>query len=158
MKNQEISRQIQRFESLYKKAGDACNDNLDLQSHWSRYLCILLSGLIENSIKEIYSNYIVKNSAKAVADYAIAYLSTVSNPKTEKILSIVGSFKKEWQHDLEIYVSDNGRKDAIDSVMANRHLIAHGKDVGLTIARLNQFFIRVIEVLEHIESQCNPDL
>lgn len=155
MKNREITRQIQRFESLYKKASEASKDSLDLQSHWSRYLCILLSGLIENSIKEIYSDYIVKNSSKAVADYSIAYLSTVSNPKTEKILSIVGSFKKEWQQQLEIYVLDSGRKDAIDSVMANRNLIAHGKDVGLTLARLHQFYLRTIEVLEHIENQCN---
>ena len=157
MRNQEIARQIQRFDSLYRKASDACNENLDLQSHWARYLCIMLSGLIENSIKEIYSDYITKNAAKAVADYSISYLSTVSNPKTEKILSIVGTFKKEWQQQLEIYVSDEGRKDAIDSIMANRNLIAHGKDVGITLARLNQFFKRTIEVLEQIENQCNPE-
>lgn len=156
MRNREISRQIQRFDALYKRAQNACNEDLDLQSHWARYLCILLSGIVENSIKEIYSDYISRSANKSVSDYAINYLLTIQNPKTEKILTTVGSFKKDWQRELEAYVSEEGRKDAIDSIMANRNLIAHGKDVGITLVRLNVFFSKTIEVLTYMEEQCSP--
>ncbi len=154
MKNQEISRQIQRLEALYARARDASDTQLDLQAHWARYLCILLSGLVENGIKEIYSDFIGRAASKPVADYAIAYLLTVQNPKAEKILLIAGSFKKEWREQLQVYLDDQGRKDAVDSVMANRNQIAHGKDVNITLGRLRSFLDKVIDVLAFIEQQC----
>lgn len=156
MRNPEVARQMQRFSSLYSDAKDASADNMQLQAHWARYLCILLSGLVENGIKELYSDYIKVSAQKPVADYAIAYLQTIQNPKAEKILTTVGAFKKEWRQQLEDFVSEKGRKDAIDSVMSNRNNIAHGKDVGITLVRLHDFYKKIIEVLEYIENQCNP--
>jgi hypothetical protein len=52
-------------------------------------------------------------------------------------------------------MSQNGRKDAIDSIMNNRHLIAHGKDSGITVARVNDYLRKCIEVIEFIEAQCH---
>ena len=40
--------------------------------------------------------------------------------------------------------------------MAIRHQIAHGKDVGATIARITEYFEKAVEVLEFIETQVRP--
>ncbi|WP_341314362.1 HEPN domain-containing protein [Paraburkholderia sp. IMGN_8] len=154
MKNQEMSRQLQRLDSLFKRAAEASNGDFDLQSHWARYLCVLVSGFVENGVKEIYSEYVSHGASKPVADYAIAHLSTIQNPKAEKILTIAGSFKKEWREELEKYLEDDGRKDAIDSIMANRHQIAHGKDVGITLVRIHEFFKKIVDIFKLIEQQC----
>lgn len=154
MKNQEMSRQLQRLESLFKRAGEASNGDLDLQSHWARYLCVLVSGFVENGVKEIYSEFVSRGASKPVADYAISYLATIQNPKAEKILAITGSFKKEWRDELAKYLEEDGRKDAVDSIMTNRHQIAHGKDVGITLARVQGFFKKIADILAFIEQQC----
>jgi hypothetical protein len=152
MQNTEINRQIQKIKALIAKAREASKDNLDLQSHWARYICVLVSGFIENSIKEIYSDFIKTNSAAPVASYSINNLLKLQNPNTEKILGIVGSFKKDWMKEVEEFVNAEGRKDAIDSIINNRHQIAHGKDVGITITRVSNYLEKVIETMTLIES------
>jgi hypothetical protein len=51
-------------------------------------------------------------------------------------------------------LEQNKRKDAIDSIMANRHQIAHGKDVGITVARVKEYLEKVVEIVDFIEVQC----
>jgi len=53
-------------------------------------------------------------------------------------------------------LEDEGGKDSIDSIMAIGHQIAHGKVVGITIARGTEYFEKTVEVLEFIESQVRP--
>ncbi len=154
MKNQEVARQVQRLRSLVSKVREASGNDFDLQAHWARYLCILVSGLVENGLKEIYSEFIESKAAKPIADYAISYLSKLQNPKAEKVLELVGSFRQEWRAELETFLADDGRKDAIDSIMNNRNQIAHGKDVGVTVVRVSSYLEKIIAVLEFIETQC----
>ena len=51
-------------------------------------------------------------------------------------------------------MDEEGRKDAIDSIMANRHLIAHGKNSGISLVRVKDYLEKSIEVIEFIENQC----
>ena len=154
MKNQEVARQIQRLQSLISKVREASNDDFALQAHWARYLCILVSGFVENGLKEIYSEFINSKAAKPIADYAISYLSRLQNPKAEKVMELVGSFRQEWRTELETFLTSDGRKDAIDSIMNNRNQIAHGSDVGITIVRVSNYFNKIVSVLEFLEVQC----
>lgn len=154
MKNQEVARQVQRLRSLISKVYEASKDDFALQGHWARYLCVMVAGLVENGLKEIFSDYIQSKSAKPVADYAIAYLTKLQNPKAEKVMELVGSFKKEWRTELETFLADKGRKDAIDSIMNNRNQIAHGKDVGVTVVSVSNYLEKIVSVLEFIEAQC----
>ena len=156
MKNGEISRQIQSLESLMKKAAASTKD-VELLSHWARYFCVRTVGVIENGIEEIYSEFVLRASARQVGNYASSRLRTVQNPNAEKITIIARSFDVHWASALEKFLEENGRKDAIDSVMNNRHQIAHGKDVGITIPRVSEYLEKSIEVLEFIETQVRPN-
>lgn len=154
MMNQEVARQVQRLRSLVGKVQEASNNDFDLQAHWARYLCILVSSLVENGLKEIYSEFIKNKAAKPVADYTISYLSKLQNPKAEKVMELVGSFRQEWRAELETFLANDGRRDAIDSIMNNRNQIAHGKDVGVTVVRVSSYLEKAVAVLEFIETQC----
>ena len=46
MKNIEVIRYQQRLDDLFKKIV-AFAEDIELQSHWARYLCILVSGFLE---------------------------------------------------------------------------------------------------------------
>jgi hypothetical protein len=71
------------------------------------------------------------------------------------IIQTARSFKKSWGENIEAFAEEDNRGNAIDSIMQNRHLIAHGKDSGITIARLSQYLDNALELLEYIELQCN---
>ena len=63
MENFQLPRQIQKLRALIQRTAQASSQDLELQAHWGRYLCILVAGFLENALTEIYTDF-VKNAAK----------------------------------------------------------------------------------------------
>jgi hypothetical protein len=78
----------------------------------------------------------------------------MQNPNAQRFVETARAFRPSWANALEQFLAEEGRKEAIDSVMANRHLIAHGRDSGITVARVNEYLEKCVEVIEFIEVQC----
>ena len=112
------------------------------------------TAFLENALKEVYSDYVRSCSSPAVADFVEARLVAIQNPKAGRFLETAGAFRRVWASDLEVFLDDDGRREAIDSIMANRHLIAHGKDSGITLSRVKDYLAKSVRVIEFIEAQC----
>ena len=153
MRNGELTRQIAAIRLLIKNSSAATAADLELQAHWARYACVLAAGLLENSIVDLYSDFVRRNAQKPVADYAEVQISKIQNPKTSRFVEVARSFKSAWADDLEKFVEQSGRKEAIDAIMANRHQIVHGKDSNITVARVSSYLDKAEEVLVFIENQ-----
>lgn len=153
MKNFIINRQIQTIDSVIKKIDSISSPDIELYSHWAKYICVLVSGLLENSIHELYNEFVKKSSHEPVARYAEIQLNKIKNPNTEAFLNIAGSFKDTWRSELDNFISTSGQKEAIDAIIANRHHIVHGKQSGITLARIKDYYKKSLEVLEFIEKQ-----
>jgi len=154
MKSASLARQLQRLNWLIDTTRRASGDQLELHAHWGRYLCVLVAGFLENAIGEIYSEYAKRAASEPVAKYVASVVLRIQNPRAERFVETANAFKSEWGEELEKFLSENGRKDAIDAIMANRHLIAHGQDAGITVARVKEYLEKCIQVLEFIEVQC----
>ena len=155
MRNRELIRQYQIIRELISKTNSACQDDIELMAHWAKYLCVISAGFIENSLKEIYRDFIQRAASEPVANFSIQVFSKIQNPKTSRFIEIANSFKNTWGEKLELFVDEDGRREAIDAIMQNRHLIVHGKYSGITIARLHPYLVKAIEVIEFIEDQFN---
>jgi len=155
MKNVEVARQLQQLRSLMQTATAATPD-LGLRAHWARYFCVLASGLLENAITEIYSEFVQRSSHPAVANYSVSRLQRIQNPKADKFVETARSFSQSWGDALEGFLAIDGRKDAIDSIMNLRHQIAHGKNVGVSVVRIRDYIDLAEKVLEFIEGQVRP--
>ena len=153
MKSAGIAQQLSAIRALIKKSSMATAADLELQAHWARYACVLAAGLLENAAVSFYSDFVSRNAAKPVADYATVQIAQIQNPKTKRFVELSRSFKSVWADDLEKFIEVNGRKDAIDTIMANRHLIVHGKNSGITVARVSDYLDKAEEVLKFIERQ-----
>jgi hypothetical protein len=149
MKLKHLSSQHQRLSWLITQANGLPAEQIELRAHWARYICVLSSGFLENSLKEVYAYYARSCSAPAVGDYVEAQLERVQNPKASRFIE-----NKQWANDLTAFLEEDGRKEAIDAIMANRHQIAHGKDSGITLARVSDYLSKSVRVIEFIESQC----
>lgn len=154
MRNPELIRQLQRLKGLIGRTTAASAGDLEIQAHWAKYLCVLAAGFLENAISEIYADFVRNSASEPVANYTCRVLVQIQNPKTSKFIETARLFKESWAEALEIFVAQDGRSDAINSIMSNRHLIAHGKDSGITIVRLREWLEKSVEVIDFIESQC----
>jgi hypothetical protein len=153
MKNTEIARQLSAIRELIKKSSAASAADLELQAHWARYACVLAAGLLEKAVVILYSNFVSLNAQKPVADYSIVQIAKIQNPKAKRFVEIARSFKSSWADELGNFLEQDGRKEAIDAIMANRHQIAHGQDSGITVARVSDYLNKSEEVLDFIEKQ-----
>lgn len=155
MKHQELVRQYAAIQSLIKRAGhDRTTHDLEMLGHWAKYLCILSSGFAENMVHLIYAEYIKKTSSTQTGRYATKKIEEVQNPKAVKLVEIARSFDATWGSDLETYLDGNFRKDSINAIMTNRHLIAHGKNSNITIAEVKRYLERLVEIADFLERQC----
>ena len=148
--------QLARLNKLFDEAENLPNDQF--RAEWARYLCVLTAGFLENAIAGVYEKYAILCANDSISGFVTLVLNRIQNPKANKFVEVAGSFKKDWGRELEEYMAENGRKEAIDSIMANRHLIAHGKDSGITIVRLRVYLDSSIEVIKQIERQCGVSI
>ena len=154
MKTKELVRQHDRLIELFKSTESATVGNLEAQSHWAKYLCVLSAGFLENALRGVYGRYCTSCSNAHVARFTGKALGRIQNPKSDTFLKIAESFRPQWKTELETFIEDGGRKDAINSIISNRHLIAHGKDTSISLVRVREYLDKSIEVVEFIERQC----
>jgi len=155
MRNRELGKQLQRLQSLIQRTRQASAEDFEIQAHWGKYLCVLVAGFLENALTEVYTDFAKGASSGPVANFAAATLSKIQNPKSQKFLEIAGAFKHEWAVELERFLEEDGRKDAINSIMNNRHQISHGRYSGITVAQVTGYLQKSVQVIELIEEQCN---
>jgi hypothetical protein len=68
-----------------------------------------------------------------------------------KIVDLLNGFNYEWSMRIKKY-TEGQLKDSVDSVVANRNLIAHGKANSLSILRVKGYFKDCNLVINAIES------
>ena len=148
--NIDILRQRQRLEHLFVEV-KALDANAELQAHWACYLCVLVSGLIETAVRTSLAEFTRRTAAPQVAKYAAGCLEYFQNPKMDKIIGLVHSFDPAWANQL-IQQTDGEPKDAVDSIVANRHNISHGRHVSLSFAQVKKYYQGSLQAIEALES------
>jgi hypothetical protein len=135
-----ILKEQQKLDSIFENVKDI--KEIEMQSHFSKYLCILVCGFIENSIKSILNNFVKKRSQPIIANYFEKKFEDETNFKYNKIRDLLASFDKNLGDILEKEILPE-QKDAINSILTNRHDIAHGRYSGLTFSRIRNYFQHV---------------
>ncbi len=145
----------QRLDNLYAKV--ALVPTPQEQVEWSKYLCVLTAGFIEDSLRALILDYSKNNASLKIQRFVEKEISYVTNCKTERILEVLNKFDPKWTTTFETEIKnsspiDKEVKDSIDSIVSNRHLIAHGKSVGLTYSKVKKYYgycTRAIQILEN---------
>ena len=152
MKNRIAVQAKDRLDGLFNKVNEFAGD-LELQSHWARYLCVRVSGFIEISVRAILVEYAKNRSDRSIANYVERQLNRFQNPNMERLVQLLRSFNPAWADELKD-ATKGEPKDAIDSIRANRNRIAHGENANITYATISQYYQNVLTVIDLIEKQC----
>jgi hypothetical protein len=146
----------QKIDNLFVRVS-SISDPAD-QSEWAKYLCILVSGYIEESLRVLLEAYSLRNSSLNIQNFISSETKGITNCKTSKIVNVLCKFNHDWGDDFTNQISakshiTNEIKDSIDSIIANRHLIAHGRSTGLRYATISNYYKnakKAVEVLEDV--------
>jgi hypothetical protein len=152
--NPKIFAHKQRLDNLYSKVAVILVPQDQVE--WSKYLCVLTAGFIEESLRVLILDFSKNNASLEIQKFVEKEISYVTNCKTERILEVLNKFNSNWGSTFETEIKDNSPidkeiKDSIDSIVSNRHLIAHGKSVGVSYSTVKKYYgycTKAIEILE----------
>lgn len=141
-----------KLDNLFNQYHSIPDDSF-IQAHWSRYLCILVSGYLEISVGAILINYVEDKASTTVKNYVSKQIGSLQNAKAGKIYDLVASFNADWESQLRTRTEGSVR-DAIDSVVANRNQIAHGRDANISFVVIKGYYERSKEFINIMEFIC----
>jgi len=151
----EVERQKQKLDATFGRVSKLPVEDAELLSDFARYLCVLVAGFLEQSVIELTLEHVRNHSTASVQGYAENRLRQFTTANVQRITDLMGTFDAAWRTDLDSYLVDE-RKAAVDSVVALRHNIAHGRYVGVTMATIKDYYQLVKHVINHIAELCVP--
>jgi hypothetical protein len=151
-----ISSSATRLFLQAKKTLDSVDDEISIgvslrvQSYLAKYLTVYLSGIYEESIEQIIKEYSTRSGHSEIENYIAKQVDrSFRNPDMSAIYDLIGKFNTQWSTELKGL--DDQYKDAINSIVANKNLIAHGNSSTLTIRDVKDFHFRATVVIEKID-------
>lgn len=119
-------------------------DDIEKLAHWAKYISVLTSGYLEQSIKEVLLDHSGRSASPRVARYIEQSWPGSRNMNTETIGNILGKFDAKWRSSFDEWLADeDGRKGWINAVVDSRNKIAHGEEsntTGVTIRSVSERF------------------
>ena len=144
------TRQRQLEATFTKVAGT--NHDLELQAHFSWYLSVLVSGFVEQAVSDILARHAKAQSSPRVGRF-VARTVFRQNLNTTTLLQLVEHFDAEWKVLLARFV-EGERKDALDSVVDNRHAIAHGRPSTISYHQISEYYRSIKEIISYLDTLC----
>ncbi|MBI5721278.1 MAG: hypothetical protein HZC37_26710 [Burkholderiales bacterium] len=150
----QVARLQSRLDATFARA-PAPSSDLEFQADFAKYLCVLVSGFLENAVAALILDYVERRSSPEVTLFVERQLKYWTNPNTDKIVSLLFSFSTEWGHKTGSYLVD-ARKESLNSLVALRHQIAHGESVGTSLYQVKVYYKTVREVVAFLTDMVDP--
>jgi hypothetical protein len=126
----------------------------ELAAHYARYLCVLVAGHAEQSVKELVTHFARKRSSPEVLNYVSSQLKFVRNVDQEKLRQLLQSLDPGFWDSLAAAVPDD--LEALTSTVTVRNGVAHGTESGITYSTIKQYYERVSSVLDRLCDLLDP--
>lgn len=142
-----------RINSLFDSYNE--DNNPESQAHSAKYLAVLVSGYLEQAIKEVLLNYSSLGSRPQIAKYIESTWPISRNMSADNINNILSHFNTHWSEKFSDWLKDDIiRKSRINSIVQWRNSIAHGQEsntTGVTLVSVRDSFITIKELVKFIE-------
>ena len=152
MKDPYVEARFQEIDTAIQRSKLSSADDVYLQSCLASYLVVLISGYYEDTVEHLVGvragkagDPDLQNLVKELVSYSF------KTPNWESIKRLIGLFNNEsYKKVLDKKVDDKARA-AISSIVTNRHSIAHGKPIAVTLGDVESFHNSSKPVFEALE-------
>lgn len=150
----EVTRLKQRIDEAFGRVDGLPVETFELRADMARYLCILVCGYVERAVQELSIEWCRRQSGPTVVRYASSHLRRIQNLNSERLRRLLLAFETTWARVLDETFPEE--VSALDSLYGNRNQIAHGGDVGLTLAQVRGYYDRVERLIAHLATVMDP--
>ena len=153
----EILQSQEKLGHLFEQAEKLLNNDTvdeEVRAQFVWYLCIRTCGFVEWAVQRILMKYVEMNSSNQPIQKFVDTRSRNLTPNRDGILRLVGDFNPQWQRTLRDSIK-NEKSAALTNIVRNRHNIAHGRDVDLTLSQLLDYYKDVQTVVQLVYEVCD---
>lgn len=152
LKTQELIRSQQRIDHLFAMVDPADSSYFEISSYWAQYLVIRISGFMEESVECVFSNYVNRSSSPNTSSFAKRHIrKSKANPNYEKLKAIVSAFDQGWSSSFDEFIKQEGRLEALNSLMTLRHKVAHGDNLSISLSNVRDYYSKCLEIVQFLE-------
>jgi len=145
-----------RITYLFKSYHEDEGSSPETQAHSAKYLAVLVSGYLEQAIKEILLDYSTSGSRAQISRYIAETWPSSQNMSTKNIKTLLKKFDTKWSDDFSSWLDEEAnRKGDINSIISWRNSIAHGQEsntTGVTLVSVKDKFLTVQSLVVFLES------
>ena len=158
IRNTEISAKIADIASLLKdsKTWAASQPDSSLAAHLATYVDVYLLGVLEESIELLFRERANKAKDECVANYVCQDINkSFQNPKRQRIGETLKRFSIDFSEAFyKKFPETCSEITALESINGIKQNLAHmgAYDLKLTLEDVEDYFNRVIPILEALES------
>lgn len=129
----------------------ANSSDVELASYFSAFLVVLLSGMYEDCVEHLLALRAAKAGDVELAQYVSKTIGEIfRNPTFGKIVEILGKFSQQYADQLRTSVQPQDAQ-ALDNVVSNKNLIAHGRPSQATLRDVEKFHKSVSVIFGSLE-------
>jgi len=158
IQNSEISAKLSDISSLIKdsKVWAASQTDPSLAAHLATYIDVYILGVLEESIELLFRERAYKAKDDCVANYVCLDIKeSFKNPKRQSIGETLKKFNPDFSNAFYTKFAPNCSEiEALDSINTIKQNLAHmgAYDLKLSLEDVENYFNRVIPILEEVES------
>ena len=153
----EVARLKKQLDATFERAKQlSVASDLELQSDFARYLCVLVSGYFERAIIELILEHARTSGGATLQRFVERRTRRFANANCDRILDLLGSFDADWRLNLDTFLKEDidDVKEAINSIVSLRNRIAHGAPVPVTYHRVRDYYVRVQVAVDQVARIC----
>lgn len=147
-----------RITSLFKLYNEDASP--ESQAHSAKYLAVLVSGYLEQAIKELPLHYASQGARPQISRYIEETWPISKNMNADNIKTMLNQFNVTWSEDFSTWLDvEETRKNHINSIVRWRNSIAHGQEsntTGVTLVSVRNAFTTIVDLVSFIENKVNP--
>jgi hypothetical protein len=144
----EVGRLRADIEELYVRADPRGFSESEVAADLGRYLCVRVSGFLEQATAVILREFCKKNSWGELQQFAHSWLDQMPNMSSVALIKLVRRFSNAWGDELEAYLSTEERKSGLNSLVGIRNDVAHGKNQGVSREQAWSYYTLVVEIID----------
>lgn len=127
---------------------------LQFASHWAKCNCVLISGFIEQSIREIFLEFAFARTTPHLQSCIERTWPRSRNMWSEEIRQILGHFDSEWADGFDKWLQVPNRKKEINEIAGWRNAVAHGDEFyarNIALSSVQEKFRIACDLIDYLE-------
>jgi hypothetical protein len=126
---------------------------LDLQQDLHLYMCIRLSGYLEQLMYQAICGYVSDASGGAAREFALSWFRNAPNLGPTALENLIERFGEDWRNDLRDFLNKENNRGSLGTLIKIRNDTAHGKSYGGALANVASYKELVDDIHEWVHQR-----